>query len=142
MEWLESRAVRPRQARYQAELRPDMKCSTHSRALPYVTPNRYHYWSEPLNWHTSSMRSRCSLVDNLGEDTVLPVECQSEPAEIAPRMSATRKLAGILGSETMHGRYSDVQRMSSSRQSQYRRDSFFRAAGATHEALIASSTNR
>jgi len=25
MEWLESRAVRPRQARYQAALRPDMK---------------------------------------------------------------------------------------------------------------------
>jgi hypothetical protein len=27
MEWLESRAVRPRQARYQAALRPDMTAS-------------------------------------------------------------------------------------------------------------------
>jgi len=33
MEWLESRAVRPRQARYQAALRPDMNCFIHSKAL-------------------------------------------------------------------------------------------------------------
>jgi len=33
MEWLESRAVRPRQARYQAALRPDMKCTIDSKAL-------------------------------------------------------------------------------------------------------------
>jgi hypothetical protein len=33
MEWLESRAVRPRQARYQAALRPDMQCFTYSRAV-------------------------------------------------------------------------------------------------------------
>jgi hypothetical protein len=32
----------PRQARYQAALRPDMNCFTHSKALPNVTPNRYH----------------------------------------------------------------------------------------------------
>jgi hypothetical protein len=39
MEWLESRAVRPRQARYQAALRPDMKCFIHSKALSNLTPN-------------------------------------------------------------------------------------------------------
>jgi len=41
MEWLESRAVRPRQARYQAALRPDKNCFIHSKALSNVTPNRY-----------------------------------------------------------------------------------------------------
>src|SRR5215472_16102415 len=34
MERLESSGVRPRQARYQAALRPDMKCTTHSKVLP------------------------------------------------------------------------------------------------------------
>jgi hypothetical protein len=33
MELLESSGVRPRQARYQAALRPDMKCTTDSKAL-------------------------------------------------------------------------------------------------------------
>src|SRR6266480_4916046 len=42
MEWLESRAVRPRQARYQAALRPDMNCFIHSKALPNFTPNPSH----------------------------------------------------------------------------------------------------
>src|SRR5258706_13158857 len=37
MEWLESRAVRPRQARYQAALRPDMKCAIDSKALSNAT---------------------------------------------------------------------------------------------------------
>src|ERR1700687_1747675 len=37
MEWLESRAVRPRQARYQAALRPDMKCTIDSKALSDFT---------------------------------------------------------------------------------------------------------
>src|SRR6266850_3586129 len=33
MEWLESNGVRPRQARYQAALRPDIKCRIYSRAV-------------------------------------------------------------------------------------------------------------
>jgi hypothetical protein len=33
MELLESSSVRPRQARYQAALRPDMNCDIHSKAL-------------------------------------------------------------------------------------------------------------
>jgi hypothetical protein len=33
MELLESDSARPRQARYQAALRPDMKCRTHSKTL-------------------------------------------------------------------------------------------------------------
>ena len=33
MEWLESRAVRPRQARYQAALRPDKTCCIYSSVL-------------------------------------------------------------------------------------------------------------
>ena len=33
MELLESGCVRPRQARYQAALRPDMNCDIHSKAL-------------------------------------------------------------------------------------------------------------
>ena len=34
--------LRPRQARYQAALRPDMKCVIHSKALPNITPNPSH----------------------------------------------------------------------------------------------------
>ena len=34
MEWLESRAVRPRQARYQAALRPDMQYSSIIKHFP------------------------------------------------------------------------------------------------------------
>jgi hypothetical protein len=46
MELLESSRVRPRQARYQAALRPDMNCFIHSKALPKFTPNpSRHFWS-------------------------------------------------------------------------------------------------
>ena len=34
MEFLERARVRPRQARYQAALRPDKKCAIHYKALP------------------------------------------------------------------------------------------------------------
>jgi hypothetical protein len=38
--------VRPRQARYQAALRPDMKCTTDSKALSNFTPNpRHHFFA-------------------------------------------------------------------------------------------------
>jgi hypothetical protein len=50
MEWLESRAVRPRQARYQAALRPDMKClfilihmSTLLQSLSSVFPSGVNF---------------------------------------------------------------------------------------------------
>ena len=36
--------MRPRQARYQAALRPDMKCFIHSKALSNFTPNPYHHF--------------------------------------------------------------------------------------------------
>jgi hypothetical protein len=39
MELLESVGPRPRQARYQAALRPDMNCFTHSKTLFNFTPN-------------------------------------------------------------------------------------------------------
>jgi hypothetical protein len=39
MELLESSCVRPRQARYQAALRPDRDCSIYSKALSHSTPN-------------------------------------------------------------------------------------------------------
>jgi hypothetical protein len=42
MELLESVGPRPRQARYQAALRPDMKCEIHSKALSNFTPNPSH----------------------------------------------------------------------------------------------------
>ena len=42
MEFLESGFVRPRQARYQAALRPDMKCEIHSNALSNFTPSPSH----------------------------------------------------------------------------------------------------
>ena len=38
MELLESIGVRPRQARYQAALRPDMKCTLDSKALSDFAP--------------------------------------------------------------------------------------------------------
>ncbi len=42
MELLESSFVRPRQARYQAALRPDMKCTIHSKALSNFLPAPTH----------------------------------------------------------------------------------------------------
>jgi hypothetical protein len=45
LEALESVGMRPRQARYQAALRPDMKCVIDSKTLPNFTPNpTRHYW--------------------------------------------------------------------------------------------------
>jgi hypothetical protein len=38
MELLESGGVRPRQARYQAALRPDNDCFIHFKALPNFAP--------------------------------------------------------------------------------------------------------
>ena len=53
LEALESVGMRPRQARYQAALRPDSDCFIHSKALPNFTPSPSHRfyptWSEPLN---------------------------------------------------------------------------------------------
>ncbi len=42
MELLESVGPRPRQARYQAALRPDSDCFTHSKALSNRAPNLHH----------------------------------------------------------------------------------------------------
>ena len=42
MELLELSCVRPRQARYQAALRPDMKGTTHSKALSDFLPAPIH----------------------------------------------------------------------------------------------------
>jgi hypothetical protein len=44
MELLESSCVRPRQARYQAALRPDRNCTFHSKTLPNVTPSPCHHF--------------------------------------------------------------------------------------------------
>ncbi len=41
MELLESESARPRQARYQAALRPDCEVHIHSKALSNVAPNPY-----------------------------------------------------------------------------------------------------
>ena len=41
---LESGLVRPRQARYQAALRPDMKCFLHSKTLSNFTPSQCNYF--------------------------------------------------------------------------------------------------
>jgi hypothetical protein len=47
MELLESSVVRPRQARYQAALRPDSDCFIHSKALSNFPPNpSCHFWTE------------------------------------------------------------------------------------------------
>jgi hypothetical protein len=43
MELLESSVVRPRQARYQAALRPDMKCTIHPKALSNFLPRSYSW---------------------------------------------------------------------------------------------------
>jgi hypothetical protein len=46
MELLESASARPRQARYQAALRPDMKCKIDSKALSNATATPvHHFWS-------------------------------------------------------------------------------------------------
>src|SRR6516162_7380899 len=42
MDLLESEVPRPRQARYQAALRPDKKCTTHSKVLPDFLPAPIH----------------------------------------------------------------------------------------------------
>jgi hypothetical protein len=43
-----SRVVRPRQARYQAALRPDMKCKTDSKALSSATATPVRHFSSRL----------------------------------------------------------------------------------------------
>jgi len=58
MEWLESRAVRPRQARYQAALRPDMKCHTYSRAVRGKAVSSTIPTISPLGGGTVSRHSR------------------------------------------------------------------------------------
>src|ERR1700694_272456 len=83
MEWLESRAVRPRQARYQAALRPDMKCTIDSKALSNFTatpirrvcldcakivPNTFTGPSlcqnpTPFHWPESSRIDRAQVID-------------------------------------------------------------------------------
>jgi hypothetical protein len=44
MELLESVGPRPRQARYQAALRPDMKYVIHSKAPSNSAPNPQHHY--------------------------------------------------------------------------------------------------
>jgi hypothetical protein len=44
MELLESVGPRPRQARYQAALRPDMNCFIHSKALSNFTSSPRHHF--------------------------------------------------------------------------------------------------
>jgi hypothetical protein len=43
---LGSRGVRPRQARYQAALRPDMHCFTHSKHFPTLLLIRTIIWAQ------------------------------------------------------------------------------------------------
>ena len=51
MESLESAAVRPRQAHYQAALRPDMRCNTHSKGLSKFLPASIHrFWPRPCSY--------------------------------------------------------------------------------------------
>ena len=57
MELLESDSARPRQARYQAALRPDMKCEIHSKALSNFTPNPSHVFYPRL--YTNCARTGC-----------------------------------------------------------------------------------
>jgi hypothetical protein len=45
MELLESDSARPRQARYQAALRPDKKCFIHSKAFSNIAPDPDHYFT-------------------------------------------------------------------------------------------------
>src|SRR5229473_2272846 len=52
MEWLESRAVRPRQARYQAALRPDSTCPNY-RALLRFLAARITKWGAASEFHGS-----------------------------------------------------------------------------------------
>ena len=90
MELLESRGVRPRQARYQAALRPDMKCTIDSKALSNSTatpvPDIFIHCTKHSHWTTAvpessaislasrsfssnSVRSRVTLqAENLGAE--------------------------------------------------------------------------
>ena len=61
MELLESESARPRQARYQAALRPDMKCEIHSKALSNVIPNP-HYRLHPRREGTSGAKPFCCVL--------------------------------------------------------------------------------
>ncbi len=65
MELLESSSVRPRQARYQAALRPDLKCVFHSKALPNITPNSYHHLY-PDYARTVHERGYCTVTVHIG----------------------------------------------------------------------------
>jgi hypothetical protein len=81
MEWLESRAVRPRQARYQAALRPDMHCFTHSKTLSNLTPNPNHHF--------------CLTVHELCTNGLLNngyayCRCAQHDVQLCPRKSKSR----------------------------------------------------
>jgi hypothetical protein len=65
MEWLESRAARPRQARYQAALRLDMNCFIHSKALPYFAPNPYFRFYPRLCTNCARM-GYCTVTVHIG----------------------------------------------------------------------------
>jgi hypothetical protein len=56
MELLESVGPRPRQARYQAALRPDSDCFIHSKALPNFTPSPSHHFYPRLCTNCARMR--------------------------------------------------------------------------------------
>jgi hypothetical protein len=63
--------VRPRQARYQAALRPDMKCNIDSKTLPNFTPNprrhfcphcaKYFHWTIPVP-ESSAISLACRFI--------------------------------------------------------------------------------
>src|SRR5258706_14373810 len=90
MELLESRGVRPRQARYQAALRPDMKCTIDYRALStstatpvtdiFIHCTKHSHWTTAVpessaislasrTFSSNSVRSRVTLqAENLGAE--------------------------------------------------------------------------
>jgi hypothetical protein len=61
MELLESVGPRPRQARYQAALRPDMKCEIHSKALSNFAPNPSHVFYPRLCTNEAIARRLCIM---------------------------------------------------------------------------------
>src|SRR6266446_3747308 len=67
MEWLESRAVRPRQARYQAALRPDMRPSILAYFLGFPTGQSRTCFNHP-----------CRTAPPFGE-----ASCTSRPLTVA-----------------------------------------------------------
>jgi DNA topoisomerase IB len=99
IELLESDSARPRQARYQAALRPDMKYEIHSKALSNFTPNPSHSFDNVLKLSREPDIHR-RLLHNSRERSEEGDAASTRPREFILRKEIT-KLKQVLANKMM-----------------------------------------